>query len=113
MPARTCLAFAAVFAAGTLGARAASAHDAPAGWKYDNYCCGGNDCQPIPVDDVKVTPEGYLVTIPNGSHVAARKDHAKLFQYGEVRKSQDDRFHACILPNSQEFRCLYVPPFGT
>lgn len=115
MPAvlRTASAFVLVAAASAFWASAASAHEAASGWKYDNYCCGGNDCQPIPIDDVKITPEGYEVSIPQGGHITAKRDHKKLFRYGEVRESQDDKFHACILPNSQEFRCLYVPPFGT
>jgi len=93
-------------------APAASAHMAPTGWMYDNYCCGGQDCQPIPTENVQITPEGYVVSIPNGQHVTASRDHRKLFHYNEVRKSGDENFHGCILPNSQEFRCLYVPEFG-
>ncbi len=84
----------------------------PAGWAYDNYCCGGNDCQPIPTENVQVTPDGYVVTIPNGQHVTAQRDHLKLFRYDEVRESGDENFHGCILPGSQEFRCLYVPEFS-
>ena len=90
----------------------ASAHDAPTGWAYDNYCCGGQDCQSIRIEQVEITPEGHLVTIPNGQHMTARRDHKKLFRYDEVRRSGDEHFHACILPNSQEFRCLYVPEMG-
>ena len=90
----------------------AGAHDAPSGWRYDNYCCGGQDCEPIPDEWVEITPEGYRVTIPNGGHKTARRDHVKTFGYDEVRESQDEHYHACILPNSQDFRCLYVPPFG-
>lgn len=82
------------------------AHDAISGWKYDNFCCGGNDCQMITLDHVEVTPEGYVVTLAPGDHVTAKKLHRKLFRYGEVRQSGDEHFHACILPNSQEFRCL-------
>ena len=103
-----------VFAVLTLAlAPTASAHMAAKGWMYDNYCCGGNDCQPIPTENVQITPDGYVVSIPNGQHVTAFRDHRKLFRYDEVRKSGDSEFHGCILPNSQEFRCLYVPEFGT
>ena len=90
----------------------ARAHSAPSGWAYDSWCCGGQDCQPIPEDQVRVTPEGYLVTIPNGSHVTAHRDIRHLFHYDEVRFSGDGEYHACILPRSQEFRCLYVPRMG-
>ena len=87
----------------------AEAHGAPAGWHYDPWCCSGRDCHPIPQDEVRVTPEGYLVTIPAASP-AERIE--KLFHYDEVRKSGDGRYHACILPGSGQFRCLYVPPMG-
>jgi hypothetical protein len=91
---------------------AAEAHSAPSGWAYDSWCCGGHDCEPIPEDQVRVTPEGYVVTIPNGSHVTAHGDVRQLFHYDEVRFSGDGEYHACILPRSQEFRCLYVPRMG-
>jgi hypothetical protein len=52
------------------------------------------------------------VTIPNGSHLAAHGDVRQLFHYDEVRFSGDGEYHACILPRSQEFRCLYVPRMG-
>lgn len=113
---KTRLAFAAClpafFAAG-LAAGPATAHNAPSGWSYDAYCCGGNDCQPIRVDNVEITADGFMVSIPNGGHATARRDHRRLFRYDEVRPSADEHFHACILPNTQEFRCLYVPEFGT
>jgi len=107
------LRFACAFLVALLAAApAALAHKAPSGWVYDNFCCGGQDCQPIDNVQVEITPDGYLVSIPQGEHQTARRDHQKLFRYNEVRKSQDENYHACILPNSQEFRCLYVPPFG-
>lgn len=93
-------------------AAAASAHMAPAGWMYDSYCCGGQDCQPIPPENVRITPDGYVVSIPRGEHVTAQRDHRKLFHYDQVRKSGDSEYHGCILPGSQEFRCLYVPEFS-
>ena len=91
---------------------AAEAHAAPSGFVYDFWCCGGRDCQPIPAEQVRITPDGYVVTIPNGTHVTAHRDHSHLFHYDEVRFSGDGEYHACILPGTQEFRCLYVPPMG-
>jgi hypothetical protein len=90
---------------------AAAAHEAVAGWSYDGWCCGGRDCQEIAQEQVKVTADGYLVSVPAGSHVTALQSHEKLFRYEDVRRSGDQRFHACIIPHTQEFRCLYVPDF--
>jgi hypothetical protein len=90
-----------------------AAHDAPSGWTYDAWCCGGRDCQPIPADKISITEEGFVVTLSEDSHITARRDHEAVFGYDEVRPSGDQEFHACILPHSQEFRCLYVPPFGS
>jgi hypothetical protein len=90
----------------------ALAHLAPAGWRYDSWCCGGRDCQPIPAENVRVTADGFEVSIPEGSHITAREPMTKLFAYDEVQESGDEHFHACVLPQSQEFRCLYAPRFG-
>jgi hypothetical protein len=90
----------------------AAAHDAPTGWSYDPWCCGGHDCQPIPAENVSITEDGFLVTLSEGEHMTARRDHERLFGFDDVRESQDQNYHACILPRTQEFRCLYVPPFG-
>ncbi|MBA3324589.1 MAG: hypothetical protein H0T41_04750 [Rhodobacteraceae bacterium] len=89
----------------------AGAHMARSGWSYDSWCCGGQDCQPIASVNVSVTDAGYLVSIPEGGHGAAPGVHQKLFGYDEVQRSGDGEYHACILPNSNEFRCLYVPEF--
>jgi hypothetical protein len=96
-----------------LAAAPAWGHTAPTGWAYDNFCCGGQDCQSITLDHVEITPEGYVVTLGPGDHKTAKREHRKMFRYEDVRRSQDENFHACILPNSQELRCLYVPDFGT
>ena len=87
----------------------ATAHDAPVGWHYDSWCCSGRDCHPIPQDEVQITPDGYLVTIPAESPAEALQ---KLFGYDQVRMSGDGQYHACIVPGSSDFRCLYVPPMG-
>jgi hypothetical protein len=89
----------------------APSHQTPTGWRYDGWCCGGQDCQPIAQELVTVTPDGFLVSIPSGTHVTANAGAEKLFHYDEVLRSGDEQYHACILPMTQEFRCLYVPPF--
>jgi hypothetical protein len=51
---------------------------------YPWECCHDQDCYPIPVEDVKATPQGWFiakerVTIP----------------YESARPSPDGRFHIC------------------
>jgi hypothetical protein len=94
------------------GLAPAAAHEAAPGWSYDPWCCGGLDCQPISPDNVSITKDGFLVTLSEGEHMTARRDHERLFGFDDVRESRDQNYHACILPRTQEFRCLYVPPFG-
>jgi hypothetical protein len=94
------------------GLAPAAAHEAAPGWSYDPWCCGGQDCQPISPDNVSITKDGFLVTLSEGEHMTARRDHERLFGFDDVRESRDQNYHACILPRTQEFRCLYVPPFG-
>jgi hypothetical protein len=84
-------------------------HSALQGWHYDPWCCSGRDCHPIPNDEVRITPGGYLVTIPAES---TSERLQKLFPYDKVRMSGDGQYHACIVPGSDDFRCLYVPPMG-
>jgi hypothetical protein len=100
-----------ILALATLAPSAAPGHVAPAGWPYDGWCCGGRDCQPIAQEMVTITPDGFLVSIPEGGHMTAQHAISKLFGYDEVRQSGDQNYHACILPGTQEFRCLYVPNF--
>jgi hypothetical protein len=66
----------------------------------------------IPSGSVQVTERGFAVTLPPGAHFAAPDGLRKLFGYDEVRRSGDQDYHACIVPFSEEFRCLYVPPLG-
>lgn len=91
----------------------AAAHDAPAGRSHDSWCCGGQDCQPIPAENVSLTGDGFLVSIPEGGHATARGPMTKLFAHDEVQDSGDENYHACVLPTSQEFRCLYAPRLGS
>lgn len=111
-----------LFAAAFAFAAPVLAHEAETGWKYDNWCCGGQDCTHIHPHTVRVVEGGYIVTLTPEDHMTARRDHQKFFRSPdadpsndkdmnppEARWSQDSDYHACILPNSQELRCLYVP----
>ena len=63
--------------------------------------------------------DGYLVTLEPGDHPTVRKRLQRLFRYPDADPSNDrdqipealppgdEFFHACVLPNSQQLRCLY------
>ncbi len=90
------------------------AHEAPTGWKYEAYCCNGNehngDCQKIPAARVRVTSVGYLVEIRPGDHRLATVHHLFTIPFAEVRTSQDENYHLCLYPNENTPRCFYAPP---
>jgi hypothetical protein len=70
------------------------AHNAPSGWAYDAFCCGGQDC--APVSGVVATDRGWLV----GGELL-------LYNDPRVRFSQDGGFHLCR--SAKGTHCLYVP----
>jgi hypothetical protein len=91
----------------------ALAHDAPSGWAYDPACCSNRDCAPIAADHVRVTAQGYAVSLPVGAHPMVRDGVvSRVVSYGATRPSGDGMFHACVLPGSQHLVCLYAPPGG-
>jgi hypothetical protein len=87
-----------IFAAGT-----ARAHS----W-YEPECCDTRDCEPIPPDQVKVTPEGYIT--PDG----------ELIKFNEARVSADKDFHWCkyqrnstqVIQPLEKRKCFYAPAGG-
>lgn len=94
----------------------AYAHEAPSGMKYDAYCCNGNrvngDCEMIPASSVRVTPDGYEVTLRPGDHRMVTVKHVFHKSYSETRVSTDNEYHACLFPDEHTLRCLYAPPMG-
>ena len=70
---------------------------------YDQVCCSGRDCEPIPFDAVVETKDGYEINYysKQGFQVHGFVPH------GMERHSQDGRFHGCALPS--RFLCLYAP----
>lgn len=77
------------------------AHDAPSGWSYPTYCCGGQDCREISGSDVSEVPGGYVVNFDG-----------QPFSVGhtETQSSPDGHFHACLVPGSSRLRCFFAPP---
>lgn len=82
------------------------AHDAlptagnPLGWTYNNACCSGHDCAPL--------PPGAVVGISSGWFIPATGETIP-YSDPRVRDSGDSDFHRCS-PNGTTTRCLYVPP---
>jgi hypothetical protein len=70
---------------------------------YEPACCSGRDCEPLDIESVIETAEGWTVSYlsKQGFLVKASIPH------GKERHSQDGRFHACA--SSTRFLCLYVP----
>jgi hypothetical protein len=64
---------------------------------YPPACCSGGDCAPIAGTRVRAMISGYVV---DGRHI---------IPYGEVKTSQDGRFHACW-PKPDQLRCFFAPP---
>ena len=73
---------------------------------YPYECCSDRDCFPIPVHDVKATPQGWFIV----------KDRITI-PYENARRSPDGMFHICrredgkgeiITPASQP-PCFWAP----
>jgi len=90
----------------------ARAHD----W-YDPICCSDRDCAPIPFSSVRVTAQGYAITLSPDQHPMLANEmtpHEWLIPFGspKVRDSKDDAYHACIVPGSRRLLCFYALPMG-
>jgi hypothetical protein len=94
---------------------------------YSRWCCSSvdgmsGDCAVIPSGTVSATPEGYVVTLTPADHPRVKATLTRLFRYPdndpsndrgdppEAMISTDGNFHACVLPNTQQFRCFYMTP---
>jgi hypothetical protein len=80
------------------------------GWSYDAWCCSNRDCEPISQTAVTETAEGYRVVLEPGDHSMVRERLEKFFPHSAAKKSGDWSPHACVIPQSQEFRCFYAAP---
>ncbi len=92
------------------------AHDAQTGWKYEAFCCNGNnhtgDCQMIPEKSVRITQQGYQITLAPGDHRLVTRSHVFKLSGGMSRRSQDGEYHLCLYPNEDTLRCFYAPDMG-
>lgn len=75
---------------------------------YEAECCDDRDCEPIPPDQVKVSPEGYIT--PDG----------QLIPFGSARVSADQDYHWCkyqkdstkVIWPLDKRACFYAPAGG-
>lgn len=81
-------------------------------WAHDWYppnCCSGMDCAPIPMDDVRLTPEGFV--IPGNPEVVP-------YSSPKIRQTPPEggnQYHLCSRAGKRdgEVLCLYIPNWGS
>lgn len=98
------IAAAAVVLAMVAGVGPARAHE----W-YPPNCCSGFDCAPIEMDDVQLTPEGFV--IPGNPEVVP-------YSSPKVKRTPPEggnRYHLCTRAGKRdgEVICLYIPNWGS
>lgn len=97
-------------------------HEAPAGWRYDYWCCSQRDCGQVDDGAVTFDPEtgGWIVRALNlwtGEYVVERvPDMDRRSPPFRRLESDDPHFHVCwqnpAYRHAAQVRCLYVPHFG-
>jgi hypothetical protein len=89
------------------------AHEALTGWKYEAFCCNGNehngDCQMISTKNVRVTPQGYDISLRPGEHRLVTRRHDFSVPQSQTRRSGDEEYHLCLYPDEDTLRCFYAP----
>lgn len=98
-------------------------HDAPTGWTYDYNCCSTKDCHQLPLGTVRLSNNGYQVSLTPEQHHQLIRSTTFTIGYADakIRPSKDEFYHACITTQTQLqdgklsgglLICLYVPPMG-
>ncbi|RWA70944.1 hypothetical protein [Mesorhizobium sp.] len=91
---------------------------------YD--CCGNKDCHPIDPSYVRMTKDGYFVSMPRPTYLNEPQEAEWFIPRERVQAAPDDRYHICerlmtfyrtITPHMkfeayQRFRwtCFFAPP---
>ncbi|RRN68748.1 hypothetical protein EIQ31_19690 [Agrobacterium deltaense] len=92
------------------------AHESHKGFKYESYCCNGDaetgDCQMIPTRSVRVTSDGYEVSLAPGDHRMVTRRHVFNWSQSQARRSEDGEYHLCLFPDEDTPRCFYAPDMG-
>ena len=102
-PARAVTRFGAGLLPLILLAPAASAHDAPHGWKYPISCCSGYDCRPVSAKWIE--ERGGAFIIPTTGEAVPYTDK-------RIKDSPDGEYHWCSQHGKDDTPtiCLFVPP---
>lgn len=86
---------------------AATAHEAPSGFRYLSSCCSDQDCRPADPGEIVPVSGGWHV-VPSNLYVVSN-DH-------RIHESPDGRFHICNIragDRTSGFWCLYIPAHGS
>ncbi len=70
---------------------------------YSQQCCSGKDCEPISIEAVTESADGWTVDYMSKQGFVVHGFTPR----GKERDSQDGQFHGCAMPD--RFLCLYVP----
>lgn len=91
-------------AAAAAGGDTAEAHDF-----YDYVCCHDRDCRPIAFDDVRVTPQGYVL-VRTGTVIPFGDSRIRMTPAEDI----EQRYHLCTTTGKMTgmILCLYVPQGG-
>jgi hypothetical protein len=75
---------------------------------YPTDCCHDRDCRPVPVESVRETPDGYLLS------------DGTLIPYAEAKHSPDGQFHICryestnnVILDTERKPCFWAPGYGS
>lgn len=85
---------------------------------FDPWCCNLSDCRPIPDHAVKVTPQGYVITLHPHEHQMLKNEtgprtYTVPFANARISLDPEQRFFACIWPTPATMRCFYAKPQGS
>jgi hypothetical protein len=65
-------------------------------WLYSEECCAGEDCHPVPCEQIVTTKDGW-------------RWHGVDFFRGMQQVSPDGRCHVCAGAEAFIGRCIYLP----
>ena len=70
---------------------------------YDETCCHGKDCHPVPCEEIEKISDGWL-----WRDVATKQRH--WFPHDHLKASHDDASHVCVSPETRPSGiCIYLP----
>jgi hypothetical protein len=71
---------------------------------YPRSCCGGNDCRPVPCEEISRTDAG--------DYIWRHAQRAVTFSRTVVKPSQDEECHVCVEDEVVSFIgvCLFLAP---